>query len=187
MLRALRQRDVLTMPGRVDFDARSRDSDHLSVAHSASSTQGTTTASLSSRIASLAIDHASVDLDDPKQASTAGSTHSAHQARARSLAGFSEEAECELDDDSQSGASGAHNGDEEEEEEEVVEMTEQELLRLLDAQAPSLQVLSACCVACTVCTLPEAVGLHRVCPGTHTCWLKHWHAAQAASGRCPYA
>ena len=130
------------MPGRVDFDARSRDSDHLSVAHSASSTQGTPTASLSSRIASLAIDHASVDLDDPKQASTAGSTHSAHQARARSLAGFSEEAEGELDDDSQSGASGAHHGDEEEEEEEeVVEMTEQELLRLLDAQEPSLQVL----------------------------------------------
>lgn len=46
--------------------------------------------------------------------------------------------------DSHSEAS--HQNEEEEEEEEVVEMTEQELLRLLDAQEPSLQVREACII-----------------------------------------
>lgn len=133
------------MPGRVDFDARSRDSDHHSVQsarHSASSTQGTTTASLSSRIASLAVDYRTLDLDEgSKHAdSTCGSTHSTHPL-ARSLAGFSEDAEGEELRESPSEASDAEA--EGEEEEEVVEMTEQELLRLLDAQEPSLQVRKA--------------------------------------------
>ena len=132
------------MPGRVDFDARSEISDHHSVAHSVASTQGTTTASLSSRIAALAVDYRSLDLDDSKQASTCGSAHSGHQARARSLAGFSEDAEGEELQDSLSEdiSDTDHDGEEGgEEDEEVVEMTEQELLRLLDAQEPSLQVI----------------------------------------------
>ena len=138
------------MPGRVDFDAsasdaRSEISDHHSVAHSAASTQGTTTASLSSRIAALAVDYRSLDLDDSKQASTCGSTHSGHHERngAHSLAGFSEEAEGEglHDGMSEDVPDSDHDGEDGgEEEEELVEMTEQELLRLLDAQEPSLQV-----------------------------------------------
>ena len=65
------------------------------------------------------------------------------QARARSLAGFSEDAgEGGDDGDSASRRSYADDCDEHEvgeEEEEVVQLAEQELLRMLDAQEPSLQ------------------------------------------------
>ena len=68
------------------------------------------------------------------------------QARARSLAGFSEDAgEGKDDGDSASRRSYADDDhdegvdDEHDCEEELVELTEQDLLRMLDAQEPSLQ------------------------------------------------
>ena len=69
------------------------------------------------------------------------------QARARSLAGFSEDAgEGKDDGDSVSRRSYADDCDEhDEEEEELVELTEQDLLRMLDAQEPSLQACSRLC------------------------------------------
>ena len=73
------------------------------------------------------------------------------QARARSLAGFSEDAgEGKDDGDSASRRSYAddcdeHDDEDEEEEEEVLELTEQDLLRMLDAQEPSLQARPCGC------------------------------------------
>ena len=89
------------------------------------------------------------------------------QARARSLAGFSEDAgEGKDDGDSVSRRSYAddcdeHDGDEEEE--ELLELTEQDLLRMLDAQEPSLQARCRCCSR--ICTGDRSIPAQK-----HWCW-----------------
>ena len=121
---------VQTVTFRSDPDARSQvsEDDILSV-HSAASTVATT-ASLSSRIASLALDY---------DAERKGG----HSDELPSLGrgGIAEEAE-EYSDDEYGRTGNATNGDhhQEEQQEEVIEMTEAEVLQQLDAHEPAFQV-----------------------------------------------
>ena len=100
------------------------------------------------------------------------------QARARSLAGFSEDAgEGKDDGDSASRRSYAddcdeHDDEDEEEEEEVLELTEQDLLRMLDAQEPSLQARCRCC--------PVVLTAHRSTPASEA------RSLEPAPGQCGY-